>query len=342
VSTSADPGASAPPASTASADAGSLPSPTARWRSSPALVPRPIGETEALLGYYEYLPPTYGEGEPSPLLVFLNGLDENGDGTAAELDKLRATGIPGATDRHPFPLAWLVDPNRVAQESVGDGQGTVRVDDGGTAPASRQRRASHLGWMAPSVPTSLVSGSGPSVTSTMPSTVAPTGCHDPSIAVDISRETRTSTRLTNSIRVSSSPGWINQVWSPSGAGRTFEGRGDAWRLSQRIGLIDQRFGIEAPRVRVDGPVRPHVDEPAAAAGTIEDIGRRHILARLVAVHGAGDEVDDRHASRIGVHRHQLQPDRLRGREPIDQRWLKTMDGQLLAEERLYESRSLHR
>jgi hypothetical protein len=60
------------------------------------LVPRPIGETEASLGYYEYLPPTYGEDEPSPLLVFLNGLDENGDGTAAELDRMLVTGNPRA------------------------------------------------------------------------------------------------------------------------------------------------------------------------------------------------------------------------------------------------------
>lgn len=130
VSTSADRGDSAPPAPTASADAGSLPTTTAtataRWRSSAALVPRPIGETEASLGYYEYLPPTYGEDEPSPLLVFLHGLGENGDGTAAELDRILATGIPEliasdewAADR-PFVVVAPQHPGPVEDEVAQD------------------------------------------------------------------------------------------------------------------------------------------------------------------------------------------------------------------------------
>ena len=78
----------------ASAEASLLPSPTVPWRSSAAFIPRPIGETEAPLGYYEYLPPTYGDGDRSPLLVFLHGLGENGDGTTPALSGLPATGIP--------------------------------------------------------------------------------------------------------------------------------------------------------------------------------------------------------------------------------------------------------
>ena len=50
--------------------------------SSERLTAHPAGSTAAPLGYYEYLPPGYGEGEPSPLLVFLHGFGESGDGSA--------------------------------------------------------------------------------------------------------------------------------------------------------------------------------------------------------------------------------------------------------------------
>ncbi len=43
--------------------------------------PRPLGTTAAPWGYWEYLPPTYAESGPFPLIVFLHGLGENGDGT---------------------------------------------------------------------------------------------------------------------------------------------------------------------------------------------------------------------------------------------------------------------
>ncbi|WP_446219964.1 carboxylesterase family protein [Micromonospora sp. IBHARD004] len=71
--------------------------------SSQRLTPRPTGTTDAPLGYYEYLPPGYGGGEPSPLLVFLHGFGENGDGSAAQLGNLLATGIPGLISTNGWP-----------------------------------------------------------------------------------------------------------------------------------------------------------------------------------------------------------------------------------------------
>lgn len=62
--------------------------------SSQRLTARPAGTTDASSGYYEYLPPDYDEAGQSPLLVFLHGFGENGDGSAAELGNLLNTGIP--------------------------------------------------------------------------------------------------------------------------------------------------------------------------------------------------------------------------------------------------------
>ena len=59
------------------------------------LTPRPIGSTDFPMGFYEYLPPSYGAvGAGSPLLVALNGYGENGDGTPGGLQNLLNTGIP--------------------------------------------------------------------------------------------------------------------------------------------------------------------------------------------------------------------------------------------------------
>ncbi|GGI48288.1 hypothetical protein GCM10010932_29760 [Agromyces flavus] len=67
--------------------------------------PRPLGTTEASMGYYEYLPPSYGEvGGGSPLLVVANGYGENGDGSAEGLDRLLFTGIPRFIDVGGWPL----------------------------------------------------------------------------------------------------------------------------------------------------------------------------------------------------------------------------------------------
>lgn len=67
--------------------------PSTSSQSPGRLTPRPLGETAAPSGYYEYLPPGYGDGTPRPLLVFLHGYGENGDG-AAGLSLILNTGIP--------------------------------------------------------------------------------------------------------------------------------------------------------------------------------------------------------------------------------------------------------
>lgn len=55
----------------------------------------PLGDMEAApLGYLEYLPAGYGDGESRPLLVFLHGSDEAGDGSEGTVDMVAKTGIP--------------------------------------------------------------------------------------------------------------------------------------------------------------------------------------------------------------------------------------------------------
>ena len=65
--------------------------------SSQRLAPRPAGTTDAPLGYYEYLPPDYDDEESSPLLVFLHGFGESGDGSAGQLGILRARASPNSS-----------------------------------------------------------------------------------------------------------------------------------------------------------------------------------------------------------------------------------------------------
>ena len=56
--------------------------------------PRPLGTTAADQGYYEYLPQGYDTDMQSyPLIVFIHGLGENGDGDS-QLNDLLVTGIP--------------------------------------------------------------------------------------------------------------------------------------------------------------------------------------------------------------------------------------------------------
>lgn len=66
--------------------------------------PRPLGSTAAGMGYFEYLPPSYGEPGGSPLLVVANGYGENGDGSAEGLGALLFTGIPRFIDVGGWPL----------------------------------------------------------------------------------------------------------------------------------------------------------------------------------------------------------------------------------------------
>lgn len=56
---------------------------------------KPTGSVAgAPLGYVEYLPPGYGDGEARPLLVFLHGAGESGDGSEGSLDPVFKLGIP--------------------------------------------------------------------------------------------------------------------------------------------------------------------------------------------------------------------------------------------------------
>ena len=63
--------------------------------SSERLTLRPAGSVEgAPLGYVEYLPPGYGDGSSRPLLVFVHGGGENGDGSETALDRVFKLGVP--------------------------------------------------------------------------------------------------------------------------------------------------------------------------------------------------------------------------------------------------------
>ncbi|MCF6226213.1 MAG: hypothetical protein L3J22_07945 [Xanthomonadales bacterium] len=56
--------------------------------------PMPLGSTAATQGYYEYLPPGYEtQGQEYPLLLFIHGLGENGDGDS-QLNRVLANGPP--------------------------------------------------------------------------------------------------------------------------------------------------------------------------------------------------------------------------------------------------------
>lgn len=76
--------------------------------SASRLTARSLGSTASPRGYYEYLPPNYGQATKSPLLIFLHGHDEFGDGSPQQLPNTLGAGIPSyianngwATDR-PF------------------------------------------------------------------------------------------------------------------------------------------------------------------------------------------------------------------------------------------------
>ena len=62
--------------------------------SSQRVTLHPAGTTDSPLGYGEYLPPDYDDAGPSPLLVFLHGSGESGDGSAEQLQFLANTAIP--------------------------------------------------------------------------------------------------------------------------------------------------------------------------------------------------------------------------------------------------------
>ncbi len=63
--------------------------------SSSRQVTKPKGTlTGTTSGYWEYVPPHYGNGARYPLMVFWHGIGENGDGTQESLQKVTANGPP--------------------------------------------------------------------------------------------------------------------------------------------------------------------------------------------------------------------------------------------------------
>ncbi len=73
--------------------------------SSCRQIERRRSSTECITqGYLEYTPPGYGDGTPFPLLVFLHGIGENGDGEG-ELANVAAGGVPRLIARDAWDLA---------------------------------------------------------------------------------------------------------------------------------------------------------------------------------------------------------------------------------------------
>lgn len=99
--------------------------------SSGALTLEPAGAVEgAPLGYAEYLPPGYGEGRPRPLLVFLHGTGEAGDGSDAALGAILKLGIPEIIDDHEWPKdrPFIVLMPQYGLDVAGDCQMAEQVD----------------------------------------------------------------------------------------------------------------------------------------------------------------------------------------------------------------------
>jgi predicted esterase len=64
---------------------------------------RPINMPYAKNGYWEYLPPGYGDGTKRPLLVFWHGVGEDGSGSASDLNKVLAHGPPKLINLNQWP-----------------------------------------------------------------------------------------------------------------------------------------------------------------------------------------------------------------------------------------------
>jgi predicted esterase len=64
---------------------------------------RPIGMPYPQNGYWEYLPPSYGDGTKRPLLVFWHGSGENGSGNVADLARILIHGPPKLINMNLWP-----------------------------------------------------------------------------------------------------------------------------------------------------------------------------------------------------------------------------------------------
>ena len=90
-------------------DAAALPDVDPAAPASARLTSRPVGSTDATLGYWEYLPPAYEQG-PAPLLVFTHGAAWTGDGSETALQEVLDVGPPNliATDAWPNERPFVV------------------------------------------------------------------------------------------------------------------------------------------------------------------------------------------------------------------------------------------
>ena len=77
-------------------------------------VARPLGTTSADQGYWEYLPEAYLQRDDWPLLVFLHGKGENGDGSALALQRVLVHGPPALISAN----AWPVPDSAIGDEFV--------------------------------------------------------------------------------------------------------------------------------------------------------------------------------------------------------------------------------
>ncbi|HJU46084.1 MAG TPA: hypothetical protein VJ647_04825 [Chitinophagaceae bacterium] len=61
-------------------------------------------------GFYEYLPQGYNSGtDLYPLIIFLHGVGELGNGSASNLPKIIKTGLPALIQRGDFPVSFTVN-----------------------------------------------------------------------------------------------------------------------------------------------------------------------------------------------------------------------------------------
>jgi predicted peptidase len=128
---------SEPPASTASSTAAATPTPTPAPTPSPSPVAWPEGITAHPansasndVGLLSYLPPGYEDDDAVewPLLVFLHGSEEYGDGSEAQLPKVLTNGIPAmiAAGEWPAELPFVV---LIPQYSFAEANGPCALND---------------------------------------------------------------------------------------------------------------------------------------------------------------------------------------------------------------------
>lgn len=107
---SGDEATHSPPSSDSASETTTAPNPEdTSSDSSGRLRAVPVGSTDLALGFWEYLPPGYGD-EPVPLLVFTHGASWQGEGTEETLQKLLEVGPPNliSTDQWPNSRPFLV------------------------------------------------------------------------------------------------------------------------------------------------------------------------------------------------------------------------------------------